>query len=204
MRASLISWFALVALAAAAPAFGIALGQLDDFQDGTIQSWVAVWAEHADNIPNGGPDGTVALCAEFPCRSACAGTRRPTRRPGDSPGGPIVIMSEIPGRMALHLRLLAGVVAGVPLRLRLRVRVGDHAGRGRRLPGWNARILGRRVRHPAHRRPPTSRAAAPTSRPVRPLSPDQRVEQPPRDQQHRPSMDRRLPRSPGREDPRSI
>ena len=60
IRAWLFQGIALVAAMAAAPAWGIALGQLDDFQDGTLKAWTGGSGSGSPppvNVSNGGPDG---------------------------------------------------------------------------------------------------------------------------------------------------
>jgi hypothetical protein len=60
MRRSRIQGLVLVVVMAAAPAWGIALGQLDDFQDGTVKFWAGGSGSGSPaplNLPNGGPDG---------------------------------------------------------------------------------------------------------------------------------------------------
>jgi hypothetical protein len=60
MRASLITliaWGALGVLADARAALAITLPQVDDFQNGTTESWVSGGSPPPANIANGGPEG---------------------------------------------------------------------------------------------------------------------------------------------------
>jgi hypothetical protein len=85
MRASLISWFALVALVAAVPASGIALGQLDDFQDGTLESWGGGSGTGTvlTNVPNGGPDGIGDRYLQITAANSHLGTNNAVQWTGD-------------------------------------------------------------------------------------------------------------------------
>jgi hypothetical protein len=86
MRASLICWFALFAPVAAVPALGITLGQLDDFQDGTVEFWGGGGGSGSPpptNIPSGGPEGFGDRYLQIAALNSHLGTNNATQWTGD-------------------------------------------------------------------------------------------------------------------------
>jgi hypothetical protein len=97
MRASLISWGALGALGAlvaAAPALGIVLDQLDDFEDETVEDWAGGGGSGLPlppvNIPNGGPDGPEDAYLQISAVNENLGTRNGVQWTGNYTAAEVV------------------------------------------------------------------------------------------------------------------
>ena len=71
----------LIAVLAAAPATGITLGQVDDFQDGTLQGWGG--GSSPINVAAGGPDGAGDRYLQIGSSSGNLGTNNGTQWSGN-------------------------------------------------------------------------------------------------------------------------
>jgi hypothetical protein len=78
----------------AVPAAVIALGQLDDFQDGTLETWAG--SSSPTNIPTGGPDGATDRYLQINASDGYLGTHNAVQWTGN------YLVAEV-GKIGVHL-----------------------------------------------------------------------------------------------------
>jgi len=101
-------WYGLLGALAAAPAAAVTVGQLDDFQDGSVQAWSG--GSTPTNIATGGPSGIGDRYLRISAASGNLGTNNTTQWLGNYSAAGIV-----------KLNIYLNNIGAVPLALRITV-----------------------------------------------------------------------------------